>query len=167
MLLPLTAVGMEFNDVQVTSSGLKAVNNSWHWHLNITGYGYGSTLQPISVGEKVINGKRIEYRRGNLTEWYVEDERGVEQGFTLQSRPQSHDKSSLRVEMALETNLTPELISDNQAIAFTDKTGKVLLNYDKLKVLLNYDKLYVFDANNKKMPAHFSMVDSATIGLTH
>ncbi|MEW5987370.1 MAG: hypothetical protein AB1791_12105, partial [Chloroflexota bacterium] len=33
------------------------------------------------AAEPVVSGNRIEYQRGDLTEWYVNDERGLQQGF--------------------------------------------------------------------------------------
>ena len=47
------------------------------------GTGYEAPPQP----DLVANGARVEYRRGPVTEWYVNDGRGLEQGFTLDARP--------------------------------------------------------------------------------
>ena len=35
----------------------------------------------------VVIENRIEYRRGPMTEWYVNERRGIEQGFTLVAPP--------------------------------------------------------------------------------
>ena len=44
-------------------------------------------LEPVARAEVVATDNRIEYRRGDLVEWYVNDRRGLEQGFTLSQRP--------------------------------------------------------------------------------
>jgi hypothetical protein len=52
--------------VQVTPHGLNALNKSWYWNLNISGYGYGTNIQPIATAATVVDGNRTEYRRGNF-----------------------------------------------------------------------------------------------------
>ena len=49
----------------------------------------GDRLRVVEPVEPEVNGNRVEYRRGPLVEWYVNDERGLEQGFTLRERPWS------------------------------------------------------------------------------
>lgn len=65
---------------------LKA-KGQWHWGLHLRGYGYGDQMEPVSGAERVVIDNRVEYRRGDLVEWYVNDHRGLEQGFTLSQRP--------------------------------------------------------------------------------
>ena len=49
--------------------------------MQLNAYGYGENIQPVIKAEATINGNRLEYRRGNITEWYISHEHGVEQGF--------------------------------------------------------------------------------------
>ena len=55
--------------------------------MTLRGYGYDGALLPVTPVTPVAVKNRIEYRRGDLLEWYVNDEHGLEQGFTLMARP--------------------------------------------------------------------------------
>ncbi len=55
--------------------------------LRLAGYGYGEQLAPPQPARLSNAGNRIEYQRGPLTEWYVNESQGLEQGFTLAARP--------------------------------------------------------------------------------
>ena len=102
----------EFTKTGVLVEPRSADQPAWRWGLRLTGYGYGETLQPLSKTELSSAGNRVEYRyfvtppsRGKekmdstplsggdgkervaLTEWYVNDARGIEHGFTLSSPP--------------------------------------------------------------------------------
>ena len=57
------------------------------WKLKLRSYGYGNALQPVSTAVPQARANRVEYRRGALTEWYVNGPVGLEQGFTLSERP--------------------------------------------------------------------------------
>jgi hypothetical protein len=75
----------------------------WEWGLTLRGLGYSGKVQPVTAATLHSQANRIEYRRGGpfthpglalnevrgqaLTEWYVNDERGLEQGFTLHAAP--------------------------------------------------------------------------------
>jgi hypothetical protein len=67
----------------------------WEWGLQLTGYGYNGQIIPVAPAELKTSGNRIEYHRGDLIEWYVNDNRGLEQGFTLHSPPKKGVQSSL------------------------------------------------------------------------
>ena len=52
----------------------------WVWGLELV----GMRNEPPDLQEIVADGNRIEYRRDGLTEWYVNSDKGLEQGFTIQ-----------------------------------------------------------------------------------
>jgi parallel beta-helix repeat protein len=95
-------------------------------------------------------GNRIEYRRGDLTEWYVNDERGLEQGVTLASSPGGRPQGSpLQFDLALLGNLTPALSDDGAAIEFTTLGG--------VRVLRCYSDLRAHDATGRALPAYLEL----------
>jgi len=55
--------------------------------FHLAGYGYGDRLQPAPRARLSATGNRMEYQRGDLTEWYLNGSQGLEQGFTLARRP--------------------------------------------------------------------------------
>lgn len=66
----------------------------WQWGMSLLSYGYGKRIQPVEPAELVVGDNRIEYRRGTLTEWYVNEPRGIEQGFTLAAPPRGVSRAS-------------------------------------------------------------------------
>lgn len=54
--------------------------------LRLSGVGRGDRLAAPGDGEISVEGKRVEIRRPFLTEWYVNESSGLEQGFTLERR---------------------------------------------------------------------------------
>jgi len=126
----------------------------WEWGLHFTGYGYEGSVQPVSAPvEMIADGNRIEYRHDGITEWYINDDRGLEQGFTINTPPASAGGGAggegLILEMALETDLTSLLSGDAQTIDFTLPDGNV--------ILLRYTDLYVTDVTGKELPASLSL----------
>jgi trimeric autotransporter adhesin len=78
---------------EFTSSGADFKAEGKHFGLALTGYGYGADLQAVPMTAPDAIGNRVEYRRGSLTEWYVNGPLGLEQGFTVARRPgQSHGR---------------------------------------------------------------------------
>jgi hypothetical protein len=55
--------------------------------LRLIGYGYGNRLRTPRTAKLAVLNNRIEYQRGELSEWYVNNSRGLEQGFALARRP--------------------------------------------------------------------------------
>ena len=82
---PRKAEGHRFD--KPVLSKVEGLTTGWRWGLRLRGYGYGDHLEPVSGAELVVMDNRIEYRRGDLVEWYLNDHRGLEQGFTLSRRP--------------------------------------------------------------------------------
>ena len=113
-------------------------NQKGRWHLEMTlcGYGYvGSTelVQPVQPDEMEVLHNRIAFRRGALTEWYVNDERGFEQGVTLAEPPAGKKDSPLVVEWAVSGSLTPRLEHKGTAIVFCNAAAESVLRYSGLK----------------------------------
>jgi hypothetical protein len=125
---------------------------AWEWGLTLTGYGYAGAIQPLPAAELVPGGSRMEYHRGALTEWYVNDARGLEQGFTLTTPPQSainNPQSEIVLTLALSGDLTPHMTEDG-AIEFTTSGGVRVLRYGDL---------IAYDATDHNLPAHLSISD--------
>ena len=143
-----------------------ASNGSWDWKLQLTGFGYEGDVHPALEAIPKARGKRMELHHGDLVEWYVNEKRGVEHGFTIPSPPDYDGASNwsqvnvpLRVEMALNSSLKPELVGlnpEDQAIRFRNEQGTTILGYHSLQV---------FDATGRELPAHFELArdDSESI----
>ncbi len=108
----------------------------WSWLLTPAGYGYRGNIVPINDDpEVVVNENSIEFvYNKDLTGWYVNDEKGLEHGFTINAPPQPITTGNLLFEMNLQTTLTSKTINEGENIAFLDDSGRIVLNYGKLIV---------------------------------
>jgi CSLREA domain-containing protein len=133
----------------------------WEWGLTLSGYGYEGDVRPVAAATLHADANRIAYERGPLTEWYVNDERGLEQGFTLASPPslrgQGWSEGDLILELALSGDLTPNLSDDGSAIEFTTLGGVRVLRYSDL---------HAYDATGRPLLAQMRLVTAHAIHIT-
>jgi hypothetical protein len=124
-----------------------AGNGDWAWGLRLTGYGYGQNLMPVERPATLTAAEAtLTYQwDANLSEWWINTPAGLEQGFTVQQRPDDVATGPLVVDMAVKGDLTPVLRGDG--IAFTDSSNVTILTYNKL---------YVTDAAGQVIPARFA-----------
>jgi hypothetical protein len=111
--------------------------------FHLVGYGYGEALKTPAAPTLAGDGTRFEYRRGGLTEWYVNGRAGLEQGFTL-AEPPAGAGSGQPLTLALG-------VSGN--LALSQQGGTVLLKSGD-KVVLRYGGLSARDARGRLLPAH-------------
>jgi len=125
---------------------------SWRWGLELTGYGRGLRLWRIAEAVPLPEGNRVDYWRGAITEWYVNEPRGLEQGFTVLVPPEDTPDaeraprtaaapSNVRVtedaaylELTLSGTLQPSLSGDGQAVDFRTQRGESVVRYAALRV---------------------------------
>ena len=133
---------------------------SWEWGLRLTGYGYEGAIQPVAPATLSAEGDRVEYRRGGLTEWYVNDERGLKQGFTIAARAtrtsEETGAESLVLELAVTGDLSPSLTEDGLAVELTTQGGVRVLRYGSL---------YAEDATGRRLPAYLAVRPSGILVL--
>ena len=122
----------------------------WQWRMQLRGYGYAGAMQTVTPVLPTVAKNRVEYAWDEtISEWWINDPNGLEQGFTLNSRPAGAcaDRTCpLVFDLALETNLNPFL--ENDAIRFDDANGETVLHYDKL---------LVWDADGEYLPAEMEL----------
>src|SRR5262249_13954253 len=132
---PQEQLHAEFAREGMSVAGRAEAGQAGPWaRLVLKGYGYGQELQEALPPALVASGNRIEYRRGTLTEWYVNQRHGVEQGFTLAERPMGLGaEGPLRLELAIEGTLRGELSPDGQRVVLRDGSGGEWMLYSGLK----------------------------------
>ena len=123
----------------------------WQWGLELQSYGFGDQQTPIQGKPAVkAEGQRLSYQwDANVQEWFVNDQRGLEHGFTIGQRPESappHNSQPPTLNFLLTTRggLTPRITAGS--VQFQDATGTTVLNYAGLKV---------WDADGTILPARF------------
>ena len=97
--------------------------------LRLSGWGRAGRLASPDTAVVSVKGNRVEYRRDAVTEWYVNDGRGLEQGFTVTARPAG--EGPLEVALKMEGGLIPRLESEKSLVLQRD--GTAVLRYSGLK----------------------------------
>ena len=144
-------------------------DSSWSWGLELQSYGRAGGLAAVQSPECIeAQGGRVEYHWDeNLTEWYVNDARGLEHGYTVHHRPEiegsnngvpERDKESLLsaayepghrylcLNLVVRGDLRPEVGENERDVTFVNDSGAAVVNYNGLTV---------FDASGARVPAWF------------
>ena len=108
---------------------LKNGNNDAHWSFEFLGYGYGNLLQPSQAAAPQASSNRVEYRRGALTEWYVNGPAGLEQGFTIGQRPAGHGRQPLTIALLTSGDFATATDRDAKELILKDHAGHEALRY--------------------------------------
>ena len=122
---PANHLQAEFHD-----DGVTVQHPMGRFGLRLAAYGYGEHVQTPALVSVHAAGTRIEYRRGPLTEWYVNAPQGLEQGFTLRERPQHPQGAPLKIELSVSGDLQPALVGEHIELG---RKGRVLLRYTGLR----------------------------------
>lgn len=131
-------------------------DGTWRWGLRLAGYGYGDRREQLVEASRVVDGNRIEYRRGALVEWYVNERRGLEQGFTLAKPPAGRRAGvPLVVHLTATGTLRPKVGADGRGMEWRDARGTRTLWYRGLVVV---------DAEGRTLPSRME-VDGAKLRL--
>ncbi len=122
---------------------------SWSWGLELRSYGFGQNQQTVQGRPEVrAAGQRMTYQwDAGMQEWFVNDARGLEHGFTLSQRPDgARQGAALEVALGIRGTLKPSVATDAQTVYFRDAGGAPVLTYSGLKV---------WDADGKVLPSRF------------
>jgi hypothetical protein len=114
-----------------TADGIEVRSGSALWRMSLEGYGYDGALKSPVKAVPVGDRNRIQYRRGILTEWYINGPVGLEQGFTISHPPGKSKGQALTIELALSGNLRP--FHDDQQVILRDAAGEPRLRYSGLQ----------------------------------
>ena len=125
----------------------RGVTPAWEWEAVLVGYGRSGNVRPVAPAELRVDGNRVEYRRGTLVEWYVNDTRGLEQGFTLSEPPAGRGEIVLELELA--GTLRPELAQDGRSLVLRDGART-----------LQYAGPVAFDATGRHLEARLALASS-------
>ncbi len=134
-------------------------DGGWQWGLELQSYGFGENQHRVSGTPEVrADGQRLSYQwDGAVREWFVNDQRGLEHGFTIAHRPddgiskaKSQIVDSLSFTLVVRGTLTPRLTADALGVQFQNAAGATVLTYTGLKV---------WDADGQVLASRFEMDD--------
>ena len=121
----------------------------WSWGLELERWGFAGQERSVAEPPRVrAEGPRVSYDwAGDLTEWYVNDTRGLEHGYTVHRRPQGADGSGpLAFTLSVRGGLRPEVLPGGRGLRFLDRQGAAALTYTGLTG---------FDADGRELCAGF------------
>ena len=111
-------------------------DGGWTWGLELQSYGVGEQQTPVS-GKPAMKseGQRLTYQwDATIQEWWVNDQRGLEHGYTLTRRPAPASDARLNLTLTTRGNLQPKISDNALGVTFRDASGAAVLNYTGLKV---------------------------------
>ena len=119
----------------------------WSWGLELASHGRGGDRHPVTVPHAVTaDGRRVAYDWDErLTEWWVNDARGLEHGYTLHARP-AGTTGELTLDLTIRGDLEAAVRGDGRDVRFVDAEGGTVLTYSGLTV---------FDAQGRELAARF------------
>ena len=118
--------------------------------LSLAALGRGPALAPVGAGAVTHSGARVEIARPEVTEWYENSARGLEQGFTLDSRPQGEGALVLELSVA---GATASL--DGESIVLRAQTGR----------RLRYGELVAWDASGRTLASRLELAQPDVLRL--
>jgi len=111
--------------------------------------GRGDSLRSVPPGELRADGARVEIRRPGLVEWYVNDEAGLEQGFTLMERESIGE---------LDGDATQPVVLDLETVGARARlAGEEIELTSGSGERLSYGKLVVVDARGRRLASRFEV----------
>jgi hypothetical protein len=146
-----------------------AGNADWELFLSLIGYGRGVEARSVPAARLSPSGNRILYARDEITEWYLNDKRGLEQGFELTAPPERMRTERLGgerrapggalddavfIELALGGRLSPSIDAEGQAVDLLAPGGRPVLRYSQLRA---------YDATGRALPARMEVFGQAGV----
>ena len=103
--------------------------------MQLESYGWAGRARAVTDRPRVTaETERLSYDWDEtLREWYVNDGRGLEHGFTLRQQPAGQGET-LELNLAVRGGLEPRVRDGGRAVAFVDAEGRAAVIYAGLKV---------------------------------
>ncbi len=145
--------------VKVASTGIVLTSRAregdegdggWTLGLALARWGRSGAMHPVEEARCSAQDNRTELARDTLTEWYVNSDAGLKQGFTIDSAPEAGPRRGpLVLEMEFTSDLGVFPSEDGQAVIFKTGQGEPVLRYAGLQVT---------DSTGAEVPARIAFV---------
>ncbi len=125
----------------------------WSWGLELLRYGRAEERREADAPTRVrLEGARVVYERaGGVEEWYVNDARGLEHGFTLREPPLAAAAGgALTLLFAVRGTLDADVAEGGRDVRFVDAGGTARVAYTGLRA---------WDADGRALAAGFERAD--------
>jgi hypothetical protein len=135
----ISASGIEIVPRDAQSFGASA-----EWQLSIATESFGRGERCIALVRAAVsaNDERVELDHGALSEWFVNEPRGLEQGWTIARSPAG--VGPLWICLAFGGDLRARIDASGRSMTLVDETGRTRLRYSDLSA---------FDASGRALDA--------------
>ncbi len=123
------------------------IAGGWTWGLQLASWGFVDAPNAVDHAERVTaRGGRVSLEwEPALTEWWVNDARGHEHGFTIHRQPSgAAGGGPLQFSLDIRGSLRPVVVRGGRSARFLDPSGSAILSYSGL---------VAFDAEGKDLRA--------------
>lgn len=109
---------------------------NWTWGLELVSYGVRDSERKVTRPRSTCHeDARVIYEWDEmLEEWFINDGRGLEHGFTIARRPEGLASEPLTLTLATRGEVSATPSADRSSVLFRDAQGMVVLEYSKLLV---------------------------------
>lgn len=142
----------------------------WEIGLSALAIGRGARAIRVDGGTPRPDGARVRYARGPVDEWFVNDRRGLEQGFTLHAPPRPGrpaDEATLGARAAAARGrggavwISLRVEGDAKAVLAADRQSVDFVRAGVPVALAHYDKLAVVDAEGRILDSWMELFEDA------
>ncbi|MHC4507004.1 MAG: FG-GAP repeat protein, partial [Planctomycetota bacterium] len=127
---------------------VRAHDSAWSLGLRLAAFGSQGGAKPVRDAERKASGRRVEYQREGIVEWYENENEALEHGFTVPCAPGGTD--SIEIVLTVDSDLDPQIGSEGRRLDFMDSLGMRKLSYCKLAA---------FDATGRDLPSTMNVED--------
>ncbi|MBI1352848.1 MAG: hypothetical protein GC160_00775 [Acidobacteria bacterium] len=138
--------------------GLAPADSHWSWGLDLIQYGAKGAARAVTSPAQRVDAEagRVSYAwSDSVEEWYVNDSRGLEHGYTLSERPVGGGES-IEFRLAVRGGLRARAAKGAEGVVFVDESGARVLTYDGLKA---------WDATGKALPSRMTLAGNGDVLL--
>ncbi len=129
--------------VEFSDTGLDLKQVAHRFGMRLRESGRGQVLHEVAAATPSASANRVEYRRGDLVEWYANGPLGLEQGFTLARASGLASEGPITLGFALSGSLTGTVDPDARGVTLRKGDNAVL----------RYAGLAAVDARGADLPA--------------
>ena len=134
-------------EASLGADGMSIAAGGGQWRMSLSGWARGASTQPAGTLATKASGNRVEVERGGVTEWWVNGPVGLQQGWTVATRPFAGEAGALELVMRQSGTLRARK-GGERSLEVADATGRVVLRYGGLTA---------FDATGRELPARFEV----------
>ncbi len=134
-------------------------SDDWNWSWHTAAWGRPQALAPLPPVDPCLDAIRVTYRHAGLVEWYGNGPAGVEQGFTIDTRPAG--VGPVIIDGVVVSHLEGRLTDDGSGIDYE------AVNDDRSRAddivapcLLRYADLHAYDASGEELVCALELTDS-------